>query len=260
MSLKRKPSCFIENPWDLPFWSLASAPVDRTRPLAVPSPPKPTTSREERPIKRSNEHQDARALADRATSLHELREAVENFEGCALKSDAQNTVFSDGNPAAPIMLLGEAPGAEEDRLGKPFVGRSGQLLDRMFEALGWYRNEHLYISNTTYWRPPHNRDPLPQELEACAPFVEKHIALINPKVLVTVGNVATKFILKNTQGIMRVRGQWYTYQNEWMKEPVPVRPLYHPAYLLRSPGQKKWAWEDLQAIKAWSDEHGLFEA
>jgi DNA polymerase len=148
------------------------------------------------------------------------------------------------------MFIGEAPGADEDRQGLPFVGVSGQLLDRMLKAIGLDRKTNAYISNVLFWRPPGNRSPTPAEISACLPFVERHIELLDPAVLVLVGGIAAKTMLARQEGIMRLRGRWFTYQTPRMSRPIPVIATYHPAYLLRSPGQKREAWRDMLEIKA----------
>lgn len=193
---------------------------------------------------------DARALADAATTLAELEAAVRNFTGCGLKKTATNTVFAQGVPESRVMFIGEAPGADEDRQGFPFVGVSGQLLDRMLGFIDLKRSENFYITNTLFWRPPGNRQPSSEELEICRPFVEKHIALVQPKLLVLVGGTATKALLHDTRGITRLRGQQFSYSNGYLPQPVPTHVLYHPSYLLRQPLAKKQAWADLLAIKA----------
>lgn len=189
-------------------------------------------------------------------SLEDLRKAIEHFDGCALKQGAKNMVFCDGNPTSDIMLVGEAPGADEDAQGKPFVGMSGQLLDKMMAAIGLDRNV-VYISNIIPWRPPGNRPPSTQEIAACLPFIERHIYLKKPKFLLLLGGVATKAILNNNAGIMRLRGQWQTYVPSCADEgfaPIRTLPTFHPAFLLRSPNQKVHAWEDLKTLKAAVDE------
>lgn len=201
------------------------------------------------PLKSQEVYQkDAYQRAEQALSLEELRAAVENFDGCALKKTATHTVFADGNPRADIMLIGEAPGADEDRQGLPFVGLSGQLLNRMFAAIGYDRT-CLYISNIIPWRPPGNRQPTTEETTVCLPFVERHIALVQPKVLVFVGGVAAKTLLRSQEGITRMRGKWLTYHNPYLETPIKAYAIYHPAYLLRSPGQKRYAWMDLLKLK-----------
>ncbi|MBX7147243.1 MAG: uracil-DNA glycosylase [Alphaproteobacteria bacterium] len=182
-------------------------------------------------------------------NLKELRLALENFEGCSLKHSATNLVFADGNPQAKIMLIGEAPGADEDRQGKPFVGVSGQLLDRMFEHIGLDRAHNIYISNIIFWRPPGNRAPTSSEIAACFPFVQKHINLIDPSILVVLGGIAAKTLLNTNEGITRLRGKWFDYYDPYSLKSIPVLCMYHPAFLLRQPAQKRYAWRDLLALK-----------
>ncbi|XP_022778685.1 uncharacterized protein LOC111320266, partial [Stylophora pistillata] len=187
--------------------------------------------------------------AYKSKTLEELRQAILNFEGCALKKTATNTVFSDGVPDATIMLIGEAPGADEDRLGKPFVGMSGQLLDKMFKTIEYSREKNIYITNMLPWRPPGNRPPTTEEIALCLPFVEKHIALIQPQCLIFVGGTSAKALLNTKSGIIRLRGIWTQYKNQFMDTPVKALPIYHPAYLLRSPSNKRKAWHDLMLIQ-----------
>ncbi len=193
---------------------------------------------------------EARALADAAGDLAALEAALRGFNGCALKKTATNTVFAQGAPESRLMFIGEAPGADEDRAGVPFCGASGQLLDKMLGFIGLDRSKDFYITNTLFWRPPGNRQPTPEELEICKPFVEKHIALVNPKLLVLVGGTATKAVLGEERGITRLRGQRFTYTNRYLTQEIPVAVIYHPSYLLRQPLAKKQAWGDLLAIKA----------
>ena len=190
----------------------------------------------------------ARHAAQSAGTLEELREALAAFDHCELKKGARNSVFADGNPAARVLILGEAPGREEDQEGLPFVGRAGQLLDRMFEAIGLSRQSPdpataLYITNVMPWRPPQNRDPEPEEIAMMRPFVERHIALIDPDVIVTMGNTPC-LCLMNQKGILRLRGTWTQALGK------PVLPMTHPAYLLRNPAAKREAWADLLSLKA----------
>ena len=189
----------------------------------------------------------AQAAAARALSLDALREAIAGFPHCELKKGARNTVFADGNPKARVLILGEAPGAEEDREGRPFVGRAGQLLDRMFAAIGLSRSSPdagraLYITNVMPWRPPGNRDPEPAEIAMMLPFVERHIALVDPQVIVVVGNTPL-FALTGSKGILRARGIWSQSHGRLML------PMTHPAYLLRNPSAKREAWADLLSLQ-----------
>lgn len=187
--------------------------------------------------------------ADTAASVAELKAMVEAFDGCGLKQFASKTVFADGNPSARVMFVGEAPGADEDRQGLPFVGVSGKLLDRMIESIGLSRAESAYITNVVFWRPPGNRAPTDEEIAVCMPFVRRHIELVNPAVLVFVGGLSAKTLLGTTLGITRVRGKWHEYSSPGLAAPVPAMPLFHPAYLLRSPQQKRFAWRDLLSIR-----------
>jgi uracil-DNA glycosylase family 4 len=193
---------------------------------------------------------EARALADAASTLAELEAAVRGFTGCELKRTATTTVFAQGVAASRLMFIGEAPGAEEDKAGVPFCGASGKLLDLMLSFIGLTRAENFYITNTLFWRPPGNRQPTAEELAICAPFVEKHIALVDPKIIVLVGGTATKSILNESRGITKIRGQVFRYKNGYMERDVPAHVLYHPSYLLRQPLAKKQCWGDLLALKA----------
>lgn len=190
----------------------------------------------------------ARELARNAASLDELRQILAEFDGCNLRFTAKNLVFSDGNPTAPLMLVGEAPGRDEDLEGLPFVGRSGQLLDRMLAAIGRDRGS-AFIANVIPWRPPGNRTPTPQETEICRPFIERMIELVNPKVLVNLGGPSAKTLLNTTEGILRLRGNWKVHTTA-SGMAIPAMPTLHPAYLLRNPAHKKLAWRDLLEIKA----------
>ena len=186
--------------------------------------------------------------ASACQTLDELKDAMANFNQCALKATAMNMVFSDGNPKASIMLVGEAPGADEDKQGLPFVGLSGQLLDRMLATVKLSRRDNIYITNIIPWRPPGNRPPTTAEIAACQPFVERHIELINPKILILIGGVAAKTLLNTTEGIVRLRGTWRSYQSAGLSQPIKTMATLHPAYLMRSPGQKAMVWRDLLAI------------
>ena len=189
----------------------------------------------------------ARQMASSAATLEELREQLAAFDGCNLKFTAKNLVFADGNPAAPIMFVGEAPGREEDLEGVPFIGRSGQLLDRMFAAIGLDRTS-VYIANTIPWRPPGNRTPTPLETEICRPFFERQIELANPRLLVALGGPAAKALTNATEGILRLRGNWKAHLTTSGIQ-IPVMPTLHPAYLLRNPAQKRFAWRDFVNVK-----------
>jgi uracil-DNA glycosylase family 4 len=192
--------------------------------------------------------EDAQRLAQNATTLEELRTALESFDGCLLKKTATNLVFSAGNPKARVMLVGEAPGADEDRQGVPFVGMSGQLLDRGLAAIGLDRT-NTYISNILPWRPPGNRQPTPLETAMCLPFIERHIELVSPLFLILAGGTAAKTLLKTTEGIVKLRGRWHSYQSSGLQSPIKALATFHPAYLLRSPGQKRFFWLDLLSLK-----------
>ena len=193
--------------------------------------------------------QSARRLAASADSIEALAALVAGFEDCPLKRTATKTVFIDGNPEAPIMFIGEAPGADEDRIGRPFVGRAGQLLDRMLAAIGLDRAA-VQITNVIYWRPPGNRKPTTAEIAACLPFVLRHIALAKPQVLVLCGGTAASALLPVSDGITRLRGRWFELAVPGLDTPVPTLPMFHPAFLLRTPERKREAWRDLLALKA----------
>jgi DNA polymerase len=180
-----------------------------------------------------------------AKSLGDLRERLSRFEGCGLKATATQLVFGDGNPSADIMFMGEAPGADEDRQGVPFVGRAGQLLDKMLAAIELDRSK-VYIANVVPWRPPGNRTPTPLETAACLPFTRRQIELVDPKILVCLGAAAAQTLLGSKDGIMRMRGRWFTYR-EGDKD-IRAIAMLHPAYLLRQPAQKKLAWQDLRIL------------
>jgi uracil-DNA glycosylase family 4 len=213
----------------------AAPPASPARPLSRPTAGRPAAAQ-------------AAALAATAGTLAELRAAIAGFEGCALRDTATTLVFSDGNPEARIMLVGEAPGADEDRAGLPFVGASGQLLDRMLGSIGLDRSQVL-ITNILPWRPPGNRTPTETEIATCLPFVMRHIALVAPEILVLLGATAVRALTGQTQGIRRVRGRWQALSVPGLDAPVPCLPTYHPAYLLRSPLAKREAWADLLALR-----------
>ncbi len=195
----------------------------------------------------------ARALAASCQTLAELKAAIAGFDGLDLKRSATNIVFSDGNPAGRIMLIGEAPGRDEDEQGLPFVGRAGKLLDRMLAAIDLDRTK-VYITNVLNWRPPQNREPTPEEAATCLPFLHRHIELADPQVLILLGGVSVRHVLGTTEGIMRMRGRWATFQSVGLGRAIPVMPTLHPAYLLRQPAAKRQAWRDLLAVAEKIDE------
>ncbi len=190
----------------------------------------------------------ASALAAQCTTLDSLRAAVTSFEGCPLRTNAANTVFADGTPTAPVMVIGEAPGVEEDRQGLPFVGPSGHLLDQMLESIGLERRRNCYITNVVPWRPPGNRKPTPVEVSIVLPFLERHITLAAPQILLLVGGLAASAVLPGHEGIMRVRGKWFEY-SVGLARPIPAIATFHPAYLMRAPAQKRLAWHDMLALE-----------
>lgn len=222
-------------------------PVDRS-----PGGPRPEPRR-----LANNPIAEARRLAAGAKTLGELKAAIERFNGCPLKAAAKNTVVCDGSFDAQVMIVGEAPGGEEDSQGLPFVGRAGKLLDRMLATIGLSRAENVYITNLIYWRPPGNRDPSPVEMQTCAPFLARQIELKAPKLLLTAGKFATQAMLGTEDGIMRLRGRKLRFTQEGLPQPIPCIPLLHPAYLLRRPEDKAKAWEDLLTIAALCDELGV---
>ena len=197
----------------------------------------------------------AREIAAGCNSLEELRAALERFDGCALKTTAKSLVFAAGPAEAPVMLIGEGPGREEDLEGLPFVGRSGQLLDRMLEAIGLSRQTNAYITNVIFWRPPGNRPPTAEEVATCAPFLLRHIELKAPRVIVLLGATPLKHVLNVEEGITRARGRWGRYMASGNE--IPALPMFHPAYLLRTPGAKRQAWQDLLNLKLKLREMGV---
>ncbi|MGN6467362.1 MAG: uracil-DNA glycosylase [Rhizobiaceae bacterium] len=231
----------------------ASALTQKRLSGAEPTPPGglaatlPSREREMAAIPDGAQVARARELAREAGSLDELREQLAAFDGCNLKFTAKNLVFADGNPEADLMLVGEAPGRDEDIEGLPFVGVSGQLLDRMLAAIGRDR-QSAYIANVIPWRPPGNRTPTPIETEICRPFIERQIELAAPKVLVTLGNPSSKALLDTQVGIMRLRGNWQEHRTAGGLT-IPAMPTLHPAYLLRNPAAKRLAWRDFLEIK-----------
>jgi len=220
-----------------------------TAPAALPRFEDQTAPRARRPALRSarGAANDARELAAGCSSLAELAAAVAAFDGCALKDTALNLCFADGSPDAEVMLIGEAPGAEEDRQGKPFVGPSGQLLDRMLATIALDR-ERVWITNLIFWRPPGNRPPTSAEITTCLPFLERQIELLRPKVVVSLGGAAARALLGLTEGVTKLRGRHFAYRLA-DGTAIPCMITFHPAFLLRQPGQKRLAWRDLLALR-----------
>lgn len=245
----------------LAFWAeagvetaYADAPLDRLKPIerkappqrpSAPAPAPPTAARAEPDI--ASAVALAAELAGAAATLEELEAAISAFDGCPLKRmGASRAVFARGRPDAPVMVIGEGPGAEEDRQGAPFVGRAGQLLDKMLAAAGL--TERVFITNTVFWRPPDNRTPTPAEQAVCAPFVERAIVLVRPRLLLLAGGAAAKGMLKRPEGILTLRGQWFDWASSDGSIALPAIPTLHPAFLLRQPIGKKKAWQDLMTL------------
>lgn len=228
--------------------AVGEQPVDRYHVSDSPAQMPPIRPAESQPPRVRIDTESKTSTPIAALSLDELRNALEGFEGCPLSRTATNLVFGDGSVHAKVVLIGEAPGAEEDRQGLPFVGPSGRLLDRMLASIGLERSS-VFISNTVFWRPPGNRAPTSQEIAVCMPFVERIIELISPRLLVALGGPAAAALLGEKESVGRLRGRWFVFQTARMDQPVPATALYHPAYLLRSPAQKRLAWRDLLTIK-----------
>jgi DNA polymerase len=230
-----------------PALSPMAAPTPRPAtiapPLAAPAVARPLASA-------SSEVAGARRLAEAATTLAELEAAVSSFDGCALRKTATHTVFADGTPHAPVMVIGEAPGADEDRIGKPFVGRSGQLLDRMLAAIGLDRQRNVYITNVLFWRPPGNRKPTDAEIALCLPFVWRHIALGAPQLVMLSGGTATSAMLGRAEGITKLRGHWFDLAIPGRDRPIPALTTYHPSFLLRTPARKSESWRDFLELQS----------
>lgn len=198
---------------------------------------------------RGNDNENnARTLVASAQNLQELEQMVRAFNGCALKKTAGKTVFACGNPRADIMIIGDAPDSADDVSGEPFSGIAGELLDKMLAAIGLNR-ESTYLTNLIFWRPPGNRQPNASEIAACLPFVEKHIALKAPKLLLLCGGVSAAGLLKKDQSISRLRGKWLDYSNEFTQNPIPTLATFHPHYLIKQPAQKRLSWQDLLTFK-----------
>ncbi|MGR3479196.1 uracil-DNA glycosylase [Salipiger marinus] len=230
--------------------AIGEAPVDRfaheaaeRAARAAPSPPPAAAALSARPVMaEADPVAEATAAARAATTLEELRAALDAYPHCDLKRGARNLVFADGTPQARVMIVGEAPGREEDQQGLPFVGRAGQLLDRMLGAIGLSRAQSVYITNVLPWRPPQNRDPSAEEIAMMRPFVSRHIALVDPDLLVVMGNISCDALL-GRRGISRLRGHWTEAEGR------PALPMFHPAYLLRQPQMKRQTWADLLELQ-----------
>ena len=228
--------------------AIGDTPVDRFAAKTPQKPASPAPQRATSPARAASSAPSSPAPADldSVTTLEELEALVGQFEGCALKRTAKTTCFYRGSTDARIMMIGEAPGRDEDLQGKPFVGRAGKLLDRMLSTIGLDETS-VYITNTIYWRPPGNRTPTPQEIESCAPFLSRQIELLKPEVMVLLGGAAAKSVLNVTEGIMRLRGKWKIYKAP--DRDIPTLATLHPAFLLRKPQEKRYAWRDLLMLK-----------
>ena len=229
----------------------------------VPAAPDSRIRGNERPSNRRQKSKslhdwimEAESLAAAADSLESLKVAIENYEGCPLKQLCEKTVVYDGTLDAPAMVLGEGPGGQEDRIGLPFVGKAGQLLDKMLAAIGLDRKTNTFISNVNYWRPPGNRNPEAEELAVCRPFVNRMVDLAQPKIIIATGGVAAKTLLDTKTGIMRLRGSERPFETPAGTK-VPMVPMFHPAYLLRRPQDKSRAWRDLLLVQARLKEMGV---
>ncbi len=239
--------------------AVGEEPVDRfaQRPPRVTPQPvaaAPQAARSPEALPAGGDPAEARGLAASAQTLDELQAILNTYDGCGLKLRATRLVFADGNPEASIMLIGEAPGAEEDRQGKPFVGKSGQLLDRMLAAIGLDRTK-VYIANTVPWRPPGNRTPTPEEMALCLPFLHRQVELVAPRIVMTLGGPAMQTVFSTTNGIIKMRGKWS--QVTIGNHQVEAIPTLHPAYLLRNPAAKQQAWRDLLSLKLKAETLGL---
>ncbi|MBS0241780.1 MAG: uracil-DNA glycosylase [Proteobacteria bacterium] len=226
---------------------IRSAQQPSARPVAASAPSASAPPQPALPKREPWAVTSAREIARSAKSLAEIEDLLGTFGGCPLKATAKNLCFYRGSPTARLMVIGEAPGRDEDLAGKPFVGRAGQLLDKMLGAIG-LSEEHVHITNIVYWRPPGNRTPTPEEAQACRPFLERQIELVAPEVLLTLGGPASKAILDSPDGILKLRGKWKSFQSGGRA--VRVMPSLHPAYLLRQPEAKRQAWRDLLEVRA----------
>lgn len=230
---------FSERPHDLLADSLDTKPIETSNTAA---------SLKIKTAPESDAALQARGIADNCTNLEELIEAIRKFDGCDIKKSANQCVIGDGDVKAKVMLIGEAPGANEDKEGIPFCGQSGKLLNNVIKSVGLDR-ETVYITNTVFWRPPGNRRPTPQEIAICRPFVEKHIALIQPQLIILVGSTAVESLLGTQSPISELRQKEFSYCNKYLPIPISTVVIYHPSYLLRQPYKKKEMWQDMQHIE-----------
>lgn len=248
------PTNFFENPGSSPETTIDSSPEPaRERPTSRDfqppnAQPSVAVSAEDAPIPADEAIALAKKIAAQSTTLDALTATISDFDGCPLKSGARNTVFTDGVMHADLLIIGEAPGRDEDRVGKPFVGRAGQLLDKMLASIGRSRENDTLITNSVFWRPPGNRAPTEIESAICRPFLDRLIELCEPRVIVLAGGAPLKAIF-GVSGIMRARGTWRDLKIG-EHPPIPTLPIFHPAFLLRQPDQKRLAWHDLLAVKA----------
>ncbi len=248
LALDETPHNRFAEPKAEPARARAEAPsAPASKPGAAPSAPPPRALPKAAAGSPDEVASLAREQARHAQSLEELEAILAGFDGCALKFSAKNLAFADGNPEGRVMLVGEAPGADEDRIGKPFMGRSGQLLDRMLATIGLDRSQ-VYVANIVPWRPPGNRTPTPQEIAICKPFIARQIELASPEFVLCLGGPAAQNLLGIKDGILRTRGRWFTYKTEDGRE-IRALPTLHPAYLLRQPLQKRLGWRDFQALR-----------
>lgn len=247
--------------------SIGDAPVNRMTvvekpPLSqahvLPIASNPTTTKPQAPA--ISDLEEAKNAAMSAQSLDELKQVLESFAGLTLRRTAKSMVFSDGNPAAKIMVIGDAPGADEDKAGAPFAGEGGAYLDRMFAAIKLTRSQHLYLTTIINWRPPGGRAPLESEIALHLPFLHRHIALVNPALLVLVGGAAAKTVLARKENAAALRGQWLEARIPGLEKPVPALVLFSPAYLMGAPQQKALAWEDLKMLQTKAGELALIDS
>ena len=250
-----------ENPADF-YTAAQNISSDKTKTVAQVPTPDMTKDTQASPVvtlaQSASPTQPEPTVLDNITTLEELRQAIESFNGCALKKTATNTVFCDGCPTAKIMLIGEAPGADEDRMGKAFVGRSGQLLDKMLASVNLSRNDTVYISNIIPWRPPGNRTPSVSEVAACLPFIKKHIELINPDLILLLGKSSSSALLGTTESISLLRGKLFDYHAQ--TRTIPALVTFHPAFLLREPLQKRLAWQDMLKLQKTLKELKIYQS